>query len=252
MATNETRRQNAREFRDIFDAATLLLKTHFEPRPGVPDSPNPLFITRLFEQAHKAHIMGLGYLAEYNYLRQEAGNDEQTQRNLGLSESSQVWALIFANAAKKANRCPDGTIFDRVLWQKLSGIQDRVLHAASNPRLLGQLQANLDRAESHGWTRTDGSSRLMIVNGAEWCPDTANVLRMTVAFQLPAHLIFMAEENKRKKGFRRYSDHALAVTEQDPDKPRSPIPVIAFPDGNFLVEPKPYEFIARLVESGIL
>lgn len=195
--------------------------------------------------------MGLGYLAEYEYLTGADGR-EQAQRILGLAESSQVWALIFVNAAKKANRYANGAIFDTVLWQKLSSMQDRVLAAASNQHLLSHLQASLDRAEARGWLGTEGQSRLMIVNGAEWCPDTANILRITVAFQIPAHLIFMADENKRKKGFRRYSDHAIAVIEQDPTKPRLPIPVIAFPDGSFLAEPTPHAFMVQLVDCGIL
>jgi hypothetical protein len=251
MPIDETRRQNTRASKDVFDAATLLLKQHFDPERTTPDSPNVLPIKARLDQAHHAFVLGLGYLAEYEYLS-DTGNAGQAEKCLHLAENQQVWALIFASATQKANRYPDGSPFDAALGEQALYIQRRVFDSASNPALLSRLQTHLTQAETRGWKRPNAHSRLIIINGAEWCPDTANILRITVAFQMPAHLLFMAAENKRKKGFRSYSDHAIAVIEQHPNQPHLSIPVITFPDGDFLIEPKPHEFVIQLVAHHFL
>ena len=117
---------------------------------------------------------------------------------------------------------------------------------------LEELQAHIDLAESRNWRRGDGNTRLMMFIGATWCPDTVNVVDIMLCFGIPMHILIMDEDNQDEQGYIKFSDHALLAIKPDPDTQRLRVPVMIFPDGQRLIEPKPREFVIELVKHKII
>lgn len=249
MARSEEFERNIRNFAHVFERSVRLLEAHLAgERPTGPDRAlRDGLIARLEAQAHLAR--GQMGLARY---QRAAGALEAAEEALRLAEKAQVAALIYASAARKANRERSGGVLSARVEDKVLRLQRRVLADPAAPERLQELRRHLEQAEGRGWRRLDGGGRLITFIGATWCPDTVNVVEIMTVFGVPMHLLIMDEDNAAAPGVLRYNDHALFLIRPDPDRARLRVPVLIFPDGRRLIEPKPREYAIELVRQGII
>jgi hypothetical protein len=66
------------------------------------------------------------------------------------------------------------------------------------------------------------------------------------------HMLIMDEDNANEEGYLKFNEHALMLIKPDPDQDRLRVPVMIFPDGSRMVEPKPREFMIELVKQKII
>jgi hypothetical protein len=116
---------------------------------------------------------------------------------------------------------------------------------------LGELDRHITIAEERGWRRTDGDTRLLLFIGAMWCADTANVMEVTSSFGIPMHILISDEDNLDETGFFHFNDHAQMLLVAPPGRPGPSVPLVIFPNGHHMTEPRPCEFLMTMVEHGL-
>jgi hypothetical protein len=257
MARSEQLEKNVRNFAHIFRTSVDLLEDHFAAHSngvnlaGSHAKSDRALRASLLHRLEVQFHLGRGYLAQHRYLLQ-AGAVEAAEDAVRLAEKSQVGALIYASAARKANRDSTGRVLNRRAEQKIAHMRESILRDPSAKERLEELQAHIDQAESRQWQRGDGDTRLVTFIGATWCPDTVNVVEIMGCFGIPMHILIMDEDNRDEEGYLRFSDHALLAIKPNPDQERLRVPVMIFPNGERLIEPKPREFMMELVKHRIM
>jgi hypothetical protein len=254
---SEQHERNVRDLAHTFNRGVNLLERYFaayadDPNfTGFPTRPDRDLRDSLLKRLEIHFLLSKGYFERHAYLAQ-VGAGEAAEDNQRLATRSQTWALIYASAARKANRDQAGTVLSRRVEHKILHTRDQIRHAPSQKEFIEELQAHIDVAESRGWQRADGDTRLVAFIGATWCPDTANVVEIMGSFGLPMHMLIMDEESRNEDGLYQYNDHALLAIKLTPQTDRLRIPVVFFPNGDRFIEPKPGEFMIELVRHKIL
>jgi hypothetical protein len=117
---------------------------------------------------------------------------------------------------------------------------------------LGALHRHIQIAEERGWRRTDGDSRLLLFIGAMWCADTTNVMEVTSSFGIPMHILISDEDNRDEPGFFHFNNHAQMLLVPPPGRAGPSVPLVIFPNGYHMIEPRPREFFMMIVEHGLM
>ena len=251
-AQAELYKRNAQLFRSVFNQAFRLRRDHFRTDvEGV--SPHISFIYQTvlptLEESYFASVDGRA-LSESARQRK---NIPETRKQLNAAHKQQTLSLIATSALFKANRTPDGSIFDPDAQSEAQTVRNLLLSDPIKPEELVPLYLLFEQIEDRGFkTIPKGSHDLFIVNGADWCPDTKDVVVIANLFQIPCSVIFMNEENKTRKSFWQYEDHAAVILQPNPSKPRVRIPEVSFSNGSYLNEPTSFTFIAALAQQGYL
>jgi hypothetical protein len=250
MARTDIQQRRILDNAHIFERSVRLLQAHFDAQAPT-QAPDRANRDTLAEKMLFNATMGFGLIQEYQHYA-GVGASGAAGDSLTQAESRLTWALIYASAARKANRDEHGQIMNRRLEDKISASREKILGLSAALPLLGDLQAALDTAEGRGWQRGDGDTRLPICIGATWCLDTAKTVDITSAFRIPVHLLIMDEDNRDvEQGYTLFNDHALSII-TDPYSEQLHIPVIIFPDSTQVVEPKPVTVVSALVEHRLM
>ncbi|OGO10645.1 MAG: hypothetical protein A2Z66_09295 [Chloroflexi bacterium RBG_13_66_10] len=85
-----------------------------------------------------------------------------------------------------------------------------------------------------------------------WCADTANVMEVTSSFGIPMHILISDEDNRDEPDFFQFNDHAQMLMVPPPGKPGPSMPLLIFPNGYHMIEPRPREFVMTIVEHGLM
>lgn len=257
MSRIEHQERAIREFAHVFRRGISLLEEYYSPTSGTSDQSSHGIGTDL---QHRDNMvlkleyhsqLAKGLMGQSRYLMQ-VGSEGAAEHNLYMALYYQVDTLIFASAARKANRALDGSVLDQQIEGKILDMRQSVLGDPSSKEHLDELQKHIEVAEARGWQRSDGSDRLITVIGATWCSDTAKVVDILGSLSLPTHLVIVDEDNLAEEGFLKYSQHGSMAFRHNLKDEFMTIPVIIFLDGSRMVEPDSYDFMIQLVNQKLI
>ncbi len=250
MPRSELNAKRVRNFRHVFEAGAAVLDRAFAPDSS-PPAPDREFRQSLERRLEAQSMLWQAQLRLHRHYS-HAGAPDSSVESLAVAERAQEWTLIYSSALCKANRVAGGLPLDRRLDDHALSLRRRALHSAINPSRLEDLHRHLTTAEARGWRRTDNDSRLLVFIGAMWCADTANAMEVTSSFGIPMHILISDEDNSDEPGFFRFNDHAQMLLVPPLGRPGPSVPLVIFPNGYHMIEPRPREFIMTIVEHGLM
>ncbi len=254
MTRSEQFERNIRNFSHTFQDSIGLLEGYITSQPNSPEISIKQARSQrnsLVQRMEIQYQLSKGYFKQYQYLTQVQAL-EAAEDILQHAEKCQIATLIYASAARKANRNNNWGVLNQMIERKILHIREVILGHPSNDGRLEELQQFIDLAESRSWQRCDGENRLITFIGATWCPDTVNVVEIMECFSIPMHILIMDEDNANEEGYLKFNEHALMLIKPDPNQDRLRVPVMIFPDSSRMIEPKPREFMIELVKQKII
>lgn len=221
----------------IFAHAVELFQRHYDDEPRRDAKPNLALLHTMLKRLSFYEAAAFGYERLANFSLDDEGQRLEFARK---AEKYACLALIYAYGARKVNCGEDETCFDQQTARFAEAVVNRITTQIENDAARS-VQQNLAKAEQRGWKTPLRGATLITVMGANWCPDTATVVEIANAFELPINLWFNEylqpeeEKGRRKHGILKSHDHATAVYEDHLGKPR--MPVIYYPNGTVHSEP---------------
>jgi hypothetical protein len=252
MPRSELNQKRVRNFRHVFEAGAAVLEHYFaQGSNGSALAPDRALRDGLERRLEAQSTLWQAQLRLHRHYS-HAGAPDSSAESLTLAEKAQEWTLILSSALRKANRGAQGEPLNRRLDDHVLSLRRRALRSSIDPHRLGELDRHITIAEERGWRRTDGDTRLLLFIGAMWCADTANVMGVTSSFGIPMHILISDEDNLDETGFFHFNDHAQMLLVAPPGRPGPSVPLVIFPNGYHMTEPRPCEFLMTMVEHGLM
>jgi len=250
MPRSELNEKRVRNFRHVFEAGAAVLERHFSGN-GHGGSTERALRSGLLRRLDAQATLWQAQLRLHQHFS-HAGAPDSAAESLTHAERAQEWTLIFSSALRKSNRGPQGLPLNYRLDEHALSLRRRALRSAIQPPRLRELDRSLSISEGRSWARTDGDTRLPVFIGAMWCSDTTHVMEVTSAFGIPMHILIADEDNRDEAGFFHFNDHAQRLIMPAPGRPGPSVPLVIFPNGYHMIEPRPREFLLALVEHGLM